>query len=146
MQLLHWAPAHTSGDLVVYVPAEKLVLAGDILVIDQHNPSFDSPGKGGSSRGWVESVQGMLKLDADRYVLGHEGVVGKDVLRQQLSAAVTERQRVKELYDKGMSLRQIQITVGDPAPVPAGVVPQQHGPNFPPFSEVLYRELKEGLY
>ncbi|MDE3198605.1 MAG: MBL fold metallo-hydrolase, partial [Acidobacteriota bacterium] len=30
-ELLHWAPAHTSGDLVVYLPQEKIVFTGDII-------------------------------------------------------------------------------------------------------------------
>src|SRR6202140_3409152 len=31
LELLHWAPAHTSGDLVVYLPNEKIVATGDII-------------------------------------------------------------------------------------------------------------------
>ncbi len=27
----HWAPAHTSGDLVIYMPGEKIVFTGDII-------------------------------------------------------------------------------------------------------------------
>src|SRR5580692_3158496 len=30
-ELLHWAPAHTSGDLIIYLPAEKIVFTGDII-------------------------------------------------------------------------------------------------------------------
>src|SRR5579864_2067360 len=30
LQVFHWAPAHTSGDLVVYLPSEKIVFTGDI--------------------------------------------------------------------------------------------------------------------
>jgi len=31
IELLHWAPAHTSGDLVVYLPSDKIVFTGDII-------------------------------------------------------------------------------------------------------------------
>src|SRR5690242_16651225 len=31
VQVLHWAPAHTSGDLVVYLPGERIVFTGDII-------------------------------------------------------------------------------------------------------------------
>ncbi|HUK35110.1 MAG TPA: MBL fold metallo-hydrolase, partial [Vicinamibacterales bacterium] len=31
LELLHWAPAHTSGDLVVYLPKEKIAFTGDII-------------------------------------------------------------------------------------------------------------------
>ena len=35
LELLHWAPAHTAGDLVVYLPELKIVFAGDIFCMDQ---------------------------------------------------------------------------------------------------------------
>lgn len=34
-ELLHWAPAHTDGDLVIYLPSEKAVYTGDIFALDQ---------------------------------------------------------------------------------------------------------------
>src|SRR5580704_4300880 len=35
VRLLHWAPAHTSGDLVIYLPVQKIVFAGDLLVTNR---------------------------------------------------------------------------------------------------------------
>lgn len=146
MELLHWAPAHTSGDLVVYLPTEKIVFTGDVIVMDQHDLPLVHMDKGGTSKGWVESVKGMLALDADKYVVGHEGVVGKDVLERQLQKAVAERQKVKELYDQGKSLAEIQAAVGDPVPNPNAGNGPQRPPRFPPYSEVVYQELKAGRY
>lgn len=143
MQLLHWAPAHTSGDLVVYLPDQKLVLAGDVIVLDQHDYPLIHMEKGGTSKGWIESVQGMLALDADKYVVGHQGVVGKDALQKQLDKAIAERQQVKELYDEGKSLQQIEAAVNDPDP---NIPKPTAGPNFPPYSEVVYTELKSGKF
>src|ERR1700691_1342620 len=31
LEVLHWAPAHTSGDLVVYLPGQNIVFTGDII-------------------------------------------------------------------------------------------------------------------
>jgi glyoxylase-like metal-dependent hydrolase (beta-lactamase superfamily II) len=39
LRLLHWAPAHTSGDLVVYLPDQKIVFAEDLLVTDRPIPT-----------------------------------------------------------------------------------------------------------
>src|SRR5580658_7342924 len=36
LELYHWAPAHTSGDLIVFLPAEKIALAGDILTENKY--------------------------------------------------------------------------------------------------------------
>ena len=38
--LLHWAPAHTSGDLVVYLPDQKICSTGDLIVT---NRADDNP-------------------------------------------------------------------------------------------------------
>ena len=146
MQLLHWAPAHTSGDLVAYLPDQKLVLAGDLLVADQHNLPLIHVDYGGTSKGWIESVKGMLALDADRYVIGHEAVLTKDGVQQQLQAAIAEREKVKALYDKGTSLADIEAAVGDPAPNPNPAAAPKGGPHFPPFSAVIYQELKARTY
>src|SRR5579864_8485668 len=38
LQVFHWAPAHTSGDLVVYLPSEKIVFTGDIIAMQLPDP------------------------------------------------------------------------------------------------------------
>ena len=35
LTLLHYAPAHTSGDLMVYLPEQKIVFTGDIIATNQ---------------------------------------------------------------------------------------------------------------
>ena len=31
LELLHWGPAHTSGDLVIYLPEQKIAFTGDLI-------------------------------------------------------------------------------------------------------------------
>src|ERR1700686_5318547 len=54
LEVFHWAPAHTSGDLVVYQPATKIVSTGDVVVTnradDNPNVHFE---KNGSTEGWL---------------------------------------------------------------------------------------------
>ena len=38
IELHHWAPAHTSGDLVVYLPDERVVFTGDIIATQFPDP------------------------------------------------------------------------------------------------------------
>src|SRR3984957_10769908 len=67
VRLLHFAPAHTSGDLIVYFPAQKVVFAGDLLVTNRPDTGIH-PEKNGSAAGWIENVKHMVDLDADTYV------------------------------------------------------------------------------
>ena len=87
LELYHFAPAHTSGDLIVFLPDQKICSTGDIVVTnradDNPNVHFE---KNGSTEGWLESVKGMIALNADTYVTGHG-----DLVDQGRPSAETER-------------------------------------------------------
>ena len=138
-ELLHWAPAHTSGDLIVYLPAQKIVFAGDIFV--QSSTPLIHAEQHGSSAGWIETVIGMLALDATTYVPGHGNVLTKQTVEPRLKAAEVERAKIVELVAQGKSLAEIQAAVGDPSPADLKIQEEEHVPHFPPYSEVVYNEL-----
>jgi cyclase len=142
MELLHWAPAHTAGDLVVYLPEHKIVFTGDIFCMDQPVAVIHREQQG-SSEGWLTSAKGVVALDVGRFVVGHGDVQTKKSLQKRADAAEAEREKIKELAAKGMSLRQIQATVGDPPPDQGK--PGPGGPRFTAFSEVVHQELTENL-
>jgi len=132
-ELLHWAPAHTSGDLVVYLPAEKIVFTGDIISPAQPDPIIH-PEKNGSSNGWIETTTGMVALDSDRYVPGHGELQTKAAIQKGLADAEAKRAKIKELEAAGKTLDEIRTAVGD---MPRGRIIT--------FTEVVYRELVPGL-
>jgi cyclase len=137
LRLLHWAPAHTSGDLVIFIPAWKLVIAGDILTGNMPDPLIHLE-KNGSSAGWIETVKGMVALPADQYLTGHGAVLSKADVEQKLAAVEAKRAKIAALVKEGKSLDEIKVAVGDPAPAQGG---QPGRPNFPTFTEVVYKEL-----
>jgi glyoxylase-like metal-dependent hydrolase (beta-lactamase superfamily II) len=134
LELLHWGPAHTSGDLVIYLPAKKIVFTGDILT-GRPAPLIHLE-KNGSSEGWIETVKGMLALDADTFVPGHGAPQTKADVQQYLARAEATRAKIKDLVAQGKSLDEIKSALGEAPATPAG-----NGPNFPTFTEVVYREL-----
>jgi glyoxylase-like metal-dependent hydrolase (beta-lactamase superfamily II) len=140
LELLHWAPAHTAGDLVVYLPEERIVFAGDIFAMDQFRALIHHEQQG-SSEGWIKSAKGVIALNADQFVVGHGDVQTRDILQKRISDTEFEREKIKELVAMGMSLQEIQAVVGDPPP--GWSRPGPGGPRFTPFSEVVYRELVE---
>ena len=79
-ELLHFAPAHTSGDLVVYLPDQKIAFTGDITVTRLPYPLIHLEDNG-SSLGWIESMKGIVALNADTFVPGHGGVQTKAELQ-----------------------------------------------------------------
>ncbi len=135
LELYHWAPAHTSGDLVVYIPAEKIVFTGDIIAAQLPDPLIHLE-KHGSSEGWITTTKGILALNATQFVPGHGNVQTKADIQKRLADAEAKRAKIKDLVAQGKSLEEIKTAVGDAPPAAGG-----RGPRFPTFTEVVYREL-----
>lgn len=133
-ELRHWAPAHTSGDLVVYLPTQKIVFTGDIITTNRPDPLIHLE-KHGSSEGWITTAQGIVGLDADRFVPGHGDVQAKPEIQARLAAAIHKREQIAALVKQGKSLDEIRAAVGDQTPA-AG-----RGGGFASYTEVVYREL-----
>lgn len=133
-ELLHWGPAHTSGDLVIYLPKQKIVFTGDIIT-NRPDPLIHLE-KNGSSEGWIQTASGLAALDADTFVPGHGGPETKADVQQYVAHAKTKREQIKALVAQGKSLEEIETAVGDPPPAQDG-----NGPAFASFTQVVYREL-----
>ncbi len=133
-ELLHFAPAHTSGDLIIYLPEQKIAFTGDITVARLPYPLIHLEDQG-SSEGWIESMKGIVALNADTYVPGHGGPQTKAELEKRLADTSARRKRIKELVMQGKSLDEIKGILGEPTAPAAG-----GGPRFASFTEVVYQE------
>ncbi len=134
LDFIHVAPAHTDGDLVMFLPAQKVVFAGDILT-----PEIGAyPGihldKHGSSLGWIKTVEAMLQLDADVFISGHGKPLNRSEVEARLATATLRRAEIAALVAKGRSLKDIREALRD-KPLP-GVASR-----FPTFVETTYTEL-----
>jgi cyclase len=118
LELYHWAPAHTSGDLVVYNPAARIVSTGDLIVTNRadDNPNIHFE-KNGSTEGWITNVKGMIGLNAETYVTGHGDLLTKADLQRKLDATTARRARVAAMVKEGKTLDEIKAALPD-APAP----------------------------
>jgi cyclase len=132
--LYHWGQAHTSGDLVVLLPGEKVVFTGDIIAANRPDPLIHLE-KNGSSAGWIQTAKGIAALDADVFIPGHGTPQTKADLDGRISRVEAKRAKILELISQGKTLDDIKTAVGDPPAAAAG-----SGPSFPTFTEVVYRE------
>lgn len=130
VELLHWAPAHTSGDLIIYLPQQKIVFTGDIVAA-QVPIAIIHLAKHGSTEGWIETMKGILALDADTFVPGHGDLQTRAQMEKRLHDAEARRAKVKELVAQGKSLDQIKTELGE----------STAASRFPSFTEVVYDEL-----
>jgi cyclase len=65
IQIRYLGRGHTAGDVVVYLPNEKVVMTGDFLTAGLSNMSDSYPDE------WVASLDALKKLDFDTVMPGH---------------------------------------------------------------------------
>ena len=136
VEVLHWANAHTSGDLVVYLPSEKIVFTGDIITTQPD--ALIHLEKNGSSEGWVTTAKGIAALNADQFVPGHGDLMNKAAAQKKATDVAAKRAKIKDLVAQGKSLEEIKTAVGDPPPAQGK---GGRGPGFASFTDVVYQEL-----
>ena len=147
LELYHFAPAHTSGDLIVYLPAQKIVSTGDLVVTNRadDNPNIHFE-KNGSTEGWLANLKGMIGLNADTYVTGHGDLLTKADLQRKLTATTERRNKIAAMVKEGKTLDEIKAALPDaPAPGAAGrgaAAPGGRGGPAPlTFVETAYQEI-----
>ena len=130
--LLHIAPAHSTGDIVVFLPRQRVVFVGDLLTVDQ--ATYPIIHVGGSSEGWLRTMRAILALKADTFVSGH----GKLKTRQEVQAlfelVAARRAAIKAMVHEGKSLAEID------AALPEAKVHER----FITFNQTTYHELTRG--
>ena len=136
LELLHFGPGHTSGDLVIYLPDQKIAFTGDLTSTNHPDPNIHQP-KGGTSVGWMAATQEIIGLSADRYMPGHGELQTIADIQKFRSAVAAKKARIKELVAQGKSLDEVRVAVGDPPPPQLG---STRAPIWPSFTEVVYRE------
>ena len=136
VQLLYFGPAHTSGDIVVFCPKEKVAFLGDLFfagrdaLIHRH--------KNGNSFGLVNLLKSVLKLDAEVFLSGHADKASRTDIETMIKATEEKQAQVKAMIAEGKPLDEIKkfYKVEDRPAAPGR-------PRFLSFVEVVYLELTE---
>jgi glyoxylase-like metal-dependent hydrolase (beta-lactamase superfamily II) len=135
--LLNFGPAHTDGDLIIYLPEQRIVFAGDLLAMTVGPYPGIHAIKRGNSAGWIRSVRAMLALDADVFVAGHGALHSRSDVSAALQRGEQRRSQIESLVVEGKSLDEVKQALGDKPPT--GVARM-----FPTFTETTFDELVNG--
>jgi cyclase len=92
VRVQYFGRGHTSGDVMVFFPSERVVHTGDLFV--RGAPFIDYAG-GGSLKAWDQTLEGALKADFDTVIPGHGAVSKKADLVQWRSTLASLRSRAK---------------------------------------------------
>jgi len=98
VDVLPMAPAHTWGDLVVYLPQHKILFAGDVAFFyvapfcQNAHPSK-----------WIEWCQAIEKMDVDVIVPGHGPIGGKQELAEMRGYLELLKVEARKRYDERLT-------------------------------------------
>ena len=120
IKLFHFGPAHTSGDVVVYFPDEKVAFLGDLLFLGR-DPLIHRH-KNGNSFGLVKALKSILKLDAETFVHGHGDIASRSDVEGVIKSLEEKQTKIRALIKEGKSLEEIKknFNVEDSPPRPDG--------------------------
>ncbi len=90
-------PCHTKGDILVHVPADKLMFTGDILFIEGHPILWVGP-----VANWIDACDHMLGLDLETIVPGHGPITDHRGVRAVRDYLAYIRDEARQRFDAGM--------------------------------------------
>ncbi|MGG3466931.1 MBL fold metallo-hydrolase [Neobacillus pocheonensis] len=108
ISIIH-APGHTAGQLNIYIPSEKILLAGDNIVAE--GTSWIGPPDGDMSD-YIDTLNRLRKLDLTKIGPGHGGWVTKPF--EQIEFVINRRlyreNQITELLKSYKRLTSIELT------------------------------------
>ncbi|HWD29142.1 MAG TPA: MBL fold metallo-hydrolase [Rhizomicrobium sp.] len=97
VEMIEVGPAHTGGDALVHVPADKTLFTGDILFIGGHPILWAGP-----VGNWIAACEAIDAMDVETVVPGHGPVTDKAGVRRVKDYLVHIRDAARARYDAGM--------------------------------------------
>ena len=136
---------HTGGDMVLYLPAEKILLTGDLLAYPVPFCADSHPSE------WVASLEALQRLDSSIIVPGH-GDAQHDAayLHLVLDSLKDIAMQVRQALHRGLTLAETQKAV-DLTPIRLrfthddSELNASFEGNFTPIVRQMYDEATEGL-
>jgi glyoxylase-like metal-dependent hydrolase (beta-lactamase superfamily II) len=97
VELVPVGPAHTAGDVLVHVPAARVVFAGDVLFRRCTPIGWD-----GTTDGWLAALDTIVALAPDVVVPGHGPLCGLEGPREMRAYLVHVRDEARHFFARGV--------------------------------------------
>jgi cyclase len=136
VHLIYVGPAHTAGDVIVHLPAQRVVFAGDILF------RLCTPiGWDGTFAGWVRALDFICELAPEIIVPGHGPLCGIEGAQELKAYLLYVQAEAQQGFAAGLSALECAKRI-DPGPYANWTEPERIL-----FSvERAYRELRGEPY
>jgi glyoxylase-like metal-dependent hydrolase (beta-lactamase superfamily II) len=99
LRLLEVGPAHTRGDTLVHVPAQRVLFSGDILFSGAHPVAWEGP-----VSNWIAACDRILAMDVEVIVPGHGPLAGPEEVRELKAYFEYLYEQARERHAEGMTV------------------------------------------
>ena len=106
VQLKQVGPCHTKGDILAYVPDDKLIFTGDILFIEGHPILWVGP-----VANWIDACDYMLGIDVETVVPGHGPITDKRGVKAVRDYLVYIRDEADKRYRAGLPVYEAAMDI-----------------------------------
>ena len=101
VHLIEVGPAHTPGDLLVFVPGVRVVFAADVMFLGVTPVMWAGP-----VANWVAALDRILDLDVEVVVPGHGPVTGKDGVREVRGYWELVEEPIRSAHARGLPVER----------------------------------------
>ena len=110
VQLIEVGPAHTHGDVLVYVPDDRVAYTGDILFIEGAPIMWAGP-----VENWIAACDLIMSWEVESIVPGHGPITDKQGVARVREYLVYIDQEARKRFEAGMSAEEaaLDISLGD---------------------------------
>lgn len=108
LQLMEVGPCHTRGDILVWVPEDRVLFAGDILFVGGTPIMWDGP-----LVNWIRALEKILALDPAVIVPGHGPLCGRTEVEAMRDYWLYLEKAVREQHGAGMPPDQAAMALMD---------------------------------
>jgi cyclase len=125
--------AHTSGDILVYLPKMQTLFGGDVIFNDRL-PSL----RDGDINGWIATLEMIKAMPLNNIIGGHGEAVGKDAADLTYRYLLQLRSEVKAAIDNGIGIDDAVRTIRMPSFSSVALYDEMQAKNV----EAAYRTLE----
>ena len=106
VELLHFGPAHTAADTVAWLPKQRILFTGDVVVNGPFNVMWDA-----HVLSWIDFLAKVASLGASEVVPGHGPITSGAVVGDQRAYFVAVRDAVQAIVTAGGGADAVRAAV-----------------------------------
>lgn len=111
IDLHYFGRGHTDGDIVIHLPDERILIAGDLFALyGPYQPVIDYSA-GGSLRDWTRTLERVLRLDFDTVIPGHSGLTDRSNVEGYIAELARTQEMVRDMNRQRRSREDIQAVL-----------------------------------